>query len=142
MSSIAVLQLKGPQVNPEIGLLPMWTFASSHCIYAGFLWVLQFPSASKNMLIGGLDIHLIALCVNECEFVHAWCPIVYWRHTQCVLLPQFMAVREALQPYLVLSDYWRSINEEINGWFIFWKVLNDHKTINKANTGNSHRLQC
>lgn len=57
-----VLQLQGPQVNPEIGLLPGWTFASSHCIYAGFPGVLQFPSASKNKPIGGLDTFNCPMC--------------------------------------------------------------------------------
>lgn len=31
------------QVNPELGLLPVWSFSRSFCVCVGFLWVFWFP---------------------------------------------------------------------------------------------------
>lgn len=51
------LYLQDPRVDPELGLLYLKFCMFSLCLYMGFLQVLQFPSTSPNLPIGGLAIN-------------------------------------------------------------------------------------
>lgn len=78
---------QGPQFDPKLGLLSVWSFTSFPSACLDFLRVLQFPYTSKKYACRWIGYANLLMGVTECECV---CMVPYdglVSHPRCAPAP-------------------------------------------------------